>query len=449
MVSLPPMVSAPDAPDGYTPFVPRARQALADALARFFGLDAPVTVTLDEAAVDDRTPWRVCVRVTGGVFDPPVRIELRAADPAAQAWYRGRHVSLGYRKGDDGADPTAHPALRAPMAALRARVERLDRDDGAPETVVLREAVARFRGFAKLHDRHFRYTAPREAIVRLGFRCNQRCDFCWQGRDWADAPDALYHQWVDEFADAGRTVIHFTGGEPTLHRELPALVRRAHGRGMSVWLQTNAVRLAKRAYLDELVAAGLTGLFVSHHAHRAEVSDAMTLAPGTHARTEEGLAHAMDAGLRIVVNTLVERRNLDGLADHARHLVERFVKRFPRAPFSMSYSYPSPALDDAAYAEHLAPLDAVAPKLLDALRVFEAAGVAAETGGTCGLPPCVFREAVRFARFDPPGSYDRDDARDRTYVDACARCVERPRCVGLRASYVRRFGGLGVVPFTR
>ncbi len=434
--------------DGLTPFLPTVHARVAEALGRLLGLDGRVTLAEPFTAGDGVGGWRVCVAWER----PPaatLRVELLASGPEAQGFFRGRHVTLGYRNGPGGEDPWSRPGDRAALEALRARVRALD-DAGAgagPLGDFLAEFAA-LRGFAALEDRTFRYVTAREAIVRLGFRCNQRCDFCWQARDWPEPPEELYRAWVDELGARGVRVLHLTGGEPTLHPELPALVRRAkEAHGMEVWLQTNAVRLAKRPYLDALVAAGLDGIFASHHAHVAEVSDAMTSAPGTHAYTERGIAAALDAGVRVVINTLVERRNVALLAAHARHLVDVFDTRPGNRLRLVSYSHPGSYLREEDYRARLVPLDELRPHLVEAVRTLRARGVEVEASGACGFPSCAFHGAPDVAMFTDPELQTPETAPDRTYVDACARCSAQPRCVGLRRLYVKHLGARGVVPF--
>ncbi|MFT5685718.1 MAG: hypothetical protein ACI8RZ_006672, partial [Myxococcota bacterium] len=76
-------------------------------------------------------------------------------------------------------------------------------------------------------------------LLRLGYRCNQDCWFCWQGRSWPAPPMAQFFTWLDELAEAGITALQLTGGEATTYTRLPELIARASAYGMAVSLQTN------------------------------------------------------------------------------------------------------------------------------------------------------------------------------------------------------------------
>ncbi len=430
-------------PVALTPFVPALQARAAETVQRLLALDPGVTVTCAGLPVS-AGDWGlvVGVQLPGG---PGFSVELRAARPETRGWFRGRAVVMGYRKLRDGRDPLGDPAAAGVLSAVRAAVATLDGDPTA--VTALSDAAAELGAYGELEDRVYRYAAPREAVLRLGFRCNQRCGFCWQDRDWPDAPEAYYHAWLDELAAGRPRELTLTGGEPTLHKALVPIVRRAaRDHGLAVWVQTNAIRLARPDYLASLVDAGLRGVFVSYHSPVAATSDRMTRAPGTHAVTERGIAACLAAGVGVRLNCVVDRHNHTELPAHAARVVEMFVRPYPANPVSLVvYSHPTGYREEQDYLDALVGLDDVRPYLVAAVRHLDAHAVPVETSDTCGFPPCVFHEAPRFIRL--LGAHDPDDRRDRVFGPSCARCAVRDRCIGLRALYVKHLGERGVVPF--
>ena len=73
--------------------------------------------------------------------------------------------------------------------------------------------------------------------------CNLRCPFCHNGSLAVDRAEPLMS--IDDFlafldSRFGRlTGVCVSGGEPTLHKELPEFLRRIKSRGFSVKLDTN------------------------------------------------------------------------------------------------------------------------------------------------------------------------------------------------------------------
>lgn len=286
-------------------------------------------------------------------------------------------------------------------------------------------------------------------VLRLGFRCNQACYFCWQGRDWPDADRARHFDDLRSLAEQGLSDLMITGGEPTLFKHLPELVATAiRDHGLRVHLQTNAVRLARASYTAQLVEAGLTSAMVSLHSHDPEVSDRMTSAPGTHAQTVAGLRTALAAGVAVHLNCVVEQANHEGLAAHARFVVDELATPFPDNPLrSVSYSQPSAYHLDAPYVGAQVPLDLVRPHLSAAVAILLDAGLEVETEGGCSFPPCAYADTPEVLVEADPASYAASESGSRCFVEACEGCARRAVCLGVRRDYVARWGSRGVVPF--
>lgn len=294
-----------------------------------------------------------------------------------------------------------------------------------------------------------RFVGPTGATgnLRLGFACNQDCGLCWQNRRWPDPPAALLRVWLDELAAAGVTQLTITGGEPTFRPELPELVERAHARGMRVMVQTNAVLLGERGRAAELYAAGVDRLFVSLHAADPALSDRITRAPGTHARTLAGLRAALDAGLRVGVSTVVDRSNVDHLPELARFIVTELAQ-----VESVTWSKPQPYFDRALWADRLPSIAEVEEPLLQAVDRVAGAGIVVDaTSGSCGLPACLLRARPEHIHLPPATSLgaadDGFDADER--APACRRCALADRCQGPGRPWIDAQGEVGLVPFER
>jgi molybdenum cofactor biosynthesis enzyme MoaA len=87
--------------------------------------------------------------------------------------------------------------------------------------------------------------------IKIGFACNNRCDFCAQGdkRGLQERrPLARIAAELRAAAAQGVESVVFTGGEPTLHPELVGAVKAARRAGFStIQIQSNG---RKFAYLD-------------------------------------------------------------------------------------------------------------------------------------------------------------------------------------------------------
>jgi len=119
--------------------------------------------------------------------------------------------------------------------------------------------------------------------------CNARCGFCSFARD--QLPAASRHSvTLDEAKFAsdiltrnGVRFLHFTGGEPLVHRDFPAMVAHAAQIGMVPTLVTNGALLTPKR-VDLLADAGLATVYISIDAASRAVHDSNRGLPGLSAR---------------------------------------------------------------------------------------------------------------------------------------------------------------------
>lgn len=153
-------------------------------------------------------------------------------------------------------------------------------------------------------------------IVFLGFACNNACVFCAQGalRDQEEGPPDVAAQIAS--ISRGETVA-FTGGEPTIHDELPGWIKAADARGAArVVVQTNGRRLAYRAFTRALrEASPRLALDVALQGATAAMHEYHTGTPGSFEQTVRGARQARAERIPLGITTVVTRSNF-------RHLVE-------------------------------------------------------------------------------------------------------------------------------
>lgn len=336
--------------------------------------------------------------------------------------------------------------LRAGLKQLSLLVRRAPGGSDEPDAANI---SAPLNDFHSVHDRTFRwvgdYDGVSQGVLRLGFRCNQDCAFCWQGRSWPEPPPEFYEIWLREMVDAGIERIVITGGEPTLNRDLVRLVGIASSRGALVSLQTNAIMLGRRDLAAQLHAAGLVEASVSLHAGDAETSDRMTRAPGTFVRTVAGIEAALEAGLGVNLTCVVERDNVAVLGEQARFIVSRFGQHYRM--LSVAYAHPAEYYDQEHWADALVPLDVSGPAVGDAVTQLRRAKILVNTQGGCGFPTCALRDFPEALQSLAPERLPEGEIATRMYADECGSCALRPGCIGLRRVYFDKFGSRGLRPF--
>ncbi|MCB9744464.1 MAG: radical SAM protein [Alphaproteobacteria bacterium] len=344
-----------------------------------------------------------------------------------------------------------HPRSRTPQ--VRSVLDAYRSNAGAVLFSDIAKALRAWRAQAEVQDHVLRRLVDSPigpiGMLRIGFGCSQNCSFCWQDRQWPSPEDDAYMQWVDELAAGGARLLTISGGEPTLRPILPELIARAtQHHGIPVNLQTNAIRLKSPRYVERLREAGLRSLLVSFHSADPSTSDHMTRAPKTWANTVRGIEEALRQGLWVVLNCVVEDANVRGLAAHAAFIVERFVRPFPDNPVRVvNYSQPGPYYDRTAYLEQMANLVVATDPLNQAVATLANAGVELAVTGTCGFPPCVFREQPEKVVWVKREQLDAQDLSGRSFGTPCGTCAAQNHCVGIRREYLDRFGDAGLRPY--
>ncbi|HUI11822.1 MAG TPA: radical SAM protein [Bacteroidota bacterium] len=99
------------------------------------------------------------------------------------------------------------------------------------------------------------------AVLESNYTCNRRCTLCYNlTREIVKPLDQLRSE-LDSLCRLRRLeTVSILGGEPTLHPDLPAIVRMVKGRGVYCQVLTNGIVLFRDgsdALLDALVAAGI------------------------------------------------------------------------------------------------------------------------------------------------------------------------------------------------
>lgn len=94
-------------------------------------------------------------------------------------------------------------------------------------------------------------------------RCNLSCAYCNEYDDFSDpVPTHVMIRRIDRLADLGVAVVTISGGEPLLHPELEAVIRRIRRRGMLAGLISNGYLLSRKRILS-LNEAGLDHIQIS------------------------------------------------------------------------------------------------------------------------------------------------------------------------------------------
>lgn len=100
--------------------------------------------------------------------------------------------------------------------------------------------------------------------VDLVHRCNMECSNCYlPNRSYEDMKFSKLVETIEKFKK--RTEFRLIGGEPTLHKDLPRIIKLVTSMPLKhrIVLVTNGLRLANEDYVKKLVNAGLKTVYLS------------------------------------------------------------------------------------------------------------------------------------------------------------------------------------------
>jgi radical SAM protein with 4Fe4S-binding SPASM domain len=208
----------------------------------------------------------------------------------------------------------------ADLQTFNLQLENLIRPDGAcPIHELDLETVAPFSA---------RPRAPYRLDLALTYRCNNDCAHCYNVAPHSplqQARELTTDDWkkiLDKAWALGIPHIIFTGGEPTLHPDLPELIAHAESNGQITGLNTNARRLSDERFVNRLVESGLDHVQITLESSRPEVHDEMVRAKGAFQQTVKGIRNVLATPLYVMTNTTMLRTNVHTIPETLDFLAE-------------------------------------------------------------------------------------------------------------------------------
>lgn len=165
---------------------------------------------------------------------------------------------------------------------------------------------------------------PTLVEVEVTRRCNLRCPVCFMSADVAEADIALpsLEQIFRTIREQAGTApgIQLTGGEPTVRRDLPEIVRLACEAGFEgIEVNTNGIVISRDfEYLLHLQEAGLTGIYLQFDGLTSPLYSQIRGADLL-ATKLQAIENCRRAGLQVVLAmTVIDGTNLDQVGDVLR-----------------------------------------------------------------------------------------------------------------------------------
>ena len=291
-------------------------------------------------------------------------------------------------------------------------------------------------------------TRPGRLLIRLTTQCNSACSHCTIADidHFPDKPKDVAWKEIAEARQRGCTELVFMRGEPTLRRDLSALVRRARKIGYRlIQLQTNGRLLSYIDYARKLVLAGTTTFEVSFFGHNAKLHDAIDGSEGAFDQVSAGLRNVLQLGAQVMVTVPIVKRNVTKLSEIVRTLHRIGV---PQVQFNFSRPV---KVGEAWNTGPLVRLGEASMHIRAAIRLARSLGVNTDTEA---VPLCHLDEDCRqgaevaqdFGRYQVDDLHRSDRSRaeyrsvSRPIAPECTGCQYIAQCPTTWAAYQSLFG---------
>lgn len=281
-------------------------------------------------------------------------------------------------------------------------------------------------------------------VLRPTIHCNQDCPFCSANETSANvlAPDVMLRR-IARAARKGVRYLSFSGGEPTLSKDLVHYIRAASRLGIrDIELVTNGTLIDGVEKVRPLKEAGLNRAFVSLHGHDELVSRRATSKIGDHARTVRAVDALVACRVDTELNHVISSLNYPYLPRFAAFVAERW-----RRQVGVSFAFVTPqfrALEKVALVPRISE---VIPHLRRAMRVMVDRDVPFTIGSRQGIPPCFLGEYVPWSDvFHVSARARAEDEPQKTLGPRCGECRFVRSCAGLWRPYAERYGFDELVP---
>ena len=175
------------------------------------------------------------------------------------------------------------------------------------------DALRYGRHSGRLPSHLLQFSADKKPVVvwNMTPRCNLKCVHCYAQAETDKGVDPISTEqakaMIDDLAAYGAPVMLFSGGEPTIRRDMPELASYATSRGMRAVISTNGT-LIDRAMARQLREVGLSYVGVSLDGGE-EVHDHFRGVKGAFRRALEGLDYCREEGIKVGLRFTINKRN--------------------------------------------------------------------------------------------------------------------------------------------
>ncbi|MBR9676977.1 radical SAM protein [Candidatus Woesearchaeota archaeon] len=277
------------------------------------------------------------------------------------------------------------------------------------------------------------------------YKCNQNCLFCsveYQKRKMQRSTFDIKKD-VLEAKKEGIKNIGFSGGEPTLRKDIFELSRFAKKEGFKlIRLQTNGILLAYDNYCNKLVDSGINYFKISIHSHIPEIHDYLTQTKGSFKQTNKAIQNLIELNQPVELNYVISKHNYKFIPQFVEYFSNKGISKF----CFIYQIYCGNAYDNKRIIS--VKISEITPFLKEALNIIDDYDL--DKGIVFNIPFCLLPKyhercvQIFNTKVSTPEkimqNVDLDGKEDKIKFDRCKNCKYEKKCYGVWKTYVKLFG---------
>lgn len=157
-------------------------------------------------------------------------------------------------------------------------------------------------------------------VLPIVNECNQSCLFCSSG----GRVDNVCIRYLSRLINGERDSVTVSGGEPTLSKNLFAILTRIHQKGLRVELQTNGVRLSSFQLANSLVRQHIELFNINFPSHLKSSAEALTQTPRSFEKRIKGIENLLKLKAKVRLTHVINALNYSALGQFIDFLHTHF-----------------------------------------------------------------------------------------------------------------------------
>ncbi len=242
----------------------------------------------------------------------------------------------------------------------------------------------------------------------------------------------------------GAEMVVFSGGEPTIRKDFPAIAKIMKSMGLPFGIVSNARMLFYEDYFNDLAGSGLRYVLISLHGPNAEIHNSLT-GSDSFDQTVTGLKRCVQAGISTTVNYVLTKGNLNCLNE----MVD-MVSSLPGVVLKLSFAETKGAAREG-FGEIVPDISIAARKVMEAVEYSTSISDGRKIVLCDGFTPCLidgfeklnddlFTHGFEWmSEVFEDGFYPVDHGA-RSRPEVCEECGKRAECPGVYSGYLELKG---------